>query len=154
MANNAFKIDTGIVVTGANGHFYTPTYFYSTANVSGNTGIAGILTVVGNSSLSNVAVSGTLLPNTVGVAIGNTTLTFDGWFRNIDTSNSILASANGVALGGASNRFNAWFGNTNVSHIITIGTTTLNSTFYTATANNANTVGGVTANGILVRLVS
>jgi len=151
MANTAFKIDNGLVVSGQSADIYSPVKIFSTLNVSSSVTIGGSLTVTGNLTYSNTQISGELVPTSSGIPLGNTANRFDLYARNIYVANNVLPTANGIVLGGVSARFDGYFTNINSNGIITVGTTTLNSTFYAATANNANTVFGLGANGIVVR---
>jgi len=151
MANTAFKIDNGLVVSGQSADIYSPVKIFSTLNVSSSVTIGGSLTVTGNLTYSNTQISGELVPTSSGIPLGNTANRFDLYARNIYVANNVLPTANGIVLGGVSARFDGYFTNINSNGIITVGTTTLNSTFYAATANNANTVFGLGDNGIVVR---
>lgn len=143
-----------------------------TANVTSDVYIGGNLIVNGTTTTTAAAaVSGNQIPTVDGVALGNTINRFDMFIRNgivygylnasangiplgnntsrfditantLNISSGIFPTSNGVALGNTINRFDVYSNQVNVTTTITVGGSTVNSTIYTGTANNANNLNG------------
>lgn len=128
MANNRFKTENSILVTGeSNSQFDTQTLFNANVSVNsavlivngalivGNTGagqtsdltVTGDLIVAGNLVYTNTSVSGGLTPSADGEDLGNTTFRFDGFFSNVNIYGYVNPSTNtiGSALGNTTARW-------------------------------------------------
>ena len=152
MANNRFKVDNGLVVTG-NAEFYQRIDSFANAHfrndlfvVSGNLVVNGTIVyanvVVGNGGIRSIADQQDL---------GNTTNRFNLFGYRVQIDDTLVPIANGVAAGNTTRRFEVFANNLNAT-TITIGSGgSINTTYYSGTASNANTVGNLDANGIIVR---
>jgi hypothetical protein len=151
MANNRFKVDNGLSVTG-NAEFYQRIDAFANAHfnndlfvVSGNLVVNGTLifanVVVGNGGIRSVADQQDL---------GNTTNRFNLFGYRVQVDDTIVPGANGVAAGNTTRRFEVFANNLNAT-TITVGATSINSTYFDGTAKSANTVNGLYANGFIVR---
>jgi len=176
MANTRFKTENSLTVSGeSNSIFYTNTLFNSTVTVNSATiivngalivgnsasgepsdlSVTGSLLVAGNLSYTNTSVSGDLKPTSDGLALGNTTYRFDGYFRNvlIYGTNGIRPSSNttGTTLGDSASR---WVINGNTINLsgkaditgnLFVGTTALKVT----TSSNQVSINTASFNGAL-----
>jgi hypothetical protein len=152
MANNRFKVDNGLVVTG-NAEFYQRIDSFANAHfrndlfvVSGNLVVNGTIVyanvVVGNGGIRSIADQQDL---------GNTTNRFNLFGYRVQVDDTLVPLANGVAAGNTTRRFEVFANNLNAT-TITIGAGgSINATYFSGTASNANTVGNLDANGIIVR---
>lgn len=152
MANNRFKVDNGLVVTG-NAEFYQRIDSFANAHfrndlfvVSGNLVVNGTIVyanvVVGNGGIRSIADQQDL---------GNTTNRFNLFGYRVQIDDTLVPIANGVAAGNTTRRFEVFANNLNAT-TITIGSGgSINTTYYSGTASNANTVGNLDANGIIVK---
>jgi len=152
MANNRFKVDNGLVVTG-NAEFYQRIDSFANAHfrndlfvVSGNLVVNGTIVyanvVVGNGGIRSIADQQDL---------GNTTNRFNLFGYRVQIDDTLVPLANGVAVGNTTRRFEVFANNLNAT-TITIGAGgSINATYFSGTASNANTVGNLDANGIIVR---
>ena len=151
MANNRFKVDNGLAVTG-NAEFYQRIDAFANAHfnndlfvVSGNLVVNGTLiyanVVIGNGGIRAVADQQDL---------GNTTNRFNLFGYRVQIDNTLMPLANGVAVGNTTRRFEVFANNLNAT-TITVGATSINATYFDATAKSANTINGLYANGIVVR---
>jgi hypothetical protein len=151
MANNRFKVDNGLVVTG-NTEFYQRIDSFANAHfqndlfvVSGNLTVNGTLiyanVVIGNGGIRSIADQQDL---------GNTTNRFNLFGYRVQIDDTLVPLANGVLIGNTTRRFEVFSNNLNTT-TISVGATSLNATYYDATAKSANTINGLYANGIIVR---
>ena len=152
MANNRFKVDHGLVATG-NAEFYQRIDAYANAFfnndlfvVSGNLVVNGSLiyanVVVGNGGIRAIADQ---------QDVGNTTNRFNIFGYRVQVDDSLVPLANGVPVGNTTRRFEV-FANTLNATTITIGAGgSINASYFSGTASNANTIGGLLANGFVVR---
>ena len=153
MANNRFKVDNGLAVTG-NSEFYQRIDAYANAYFNNELVlVTGNLTVSGNLNYANITVtSGGILVGVDQAPLGNTTNRFNVFSYNVNVYGSLVPSANGIAAGNTTRRFEIFANSVDVANTITLpGSQSINSTIYTGTASNANTVGNLAANGIIVR---
>lgn len=152
MANNRFKVDHGITATG-NSEFYQEVKVFANMEVQADVFlVTGNLTVQGNLNYANTSIAGDLKPEVDRSDLGNTTNRFDLFVYDATVYNSVLPSVSGKALGSLTQRFDGYFTNVDVSGTVSLsGGNSLNSTYFTGTASNANTIGNLAANGIIVR---
>ena len=151
MANNRFKVDNGLAVSG-NAEFYQRIDAHANAHfnndlfvVSGNLVVNGTLiyanVVIGNGGIRAVADQQDL---------GNTTNRFNLFGYRVQIDDTLVPLANGVAIGNTTRRFEVYANNLNAT-TITVGSTSINSTYFDGTSKSANTINGLYANGIVVR---
>jgi hypothetical protein len=151
MANNRFKVDNGLAVTG-NAEFYQRIDAFANAHfnndlfvVSGNLVVNGTLiyanVVIGNGGIRSIADQQDL---------GNTTNRFNLFGYRVQVDDTLVPLANGVAVGNTTRRFEVFANNLNAT-TITVGSTSINATYFDGTAKSANTINGLYANGIIVR---
>lgn len=151
MANNRFKVDNGLAVTG-NAEFYQRIDAFANAHfnndlfvVSGNLTVNGTLVyanvVIGNGGIRAIADQQDL---------GNTTNRFNLFGYRVQVDDTLVPLANGVAAGNTTRRFEVFANNLNAT-TITVGSTSINSTYFDGTSKSANTVNGLYANGFIVR---
>ena len=151
MANNRFKVDNGLAVTG-NAEFYQRIDAFANAHfnndlfvVSGNLVVNGTLiyanVVIGNGGIRSIADQQDL---------GNTTNRFNLFGYRVQVDDTLVPLANGVAAGNTTRRFEVFANNLNAT-TITVGSTSINSTYFDGTSKSANTVNGLYANGFIVR---
>ena len=78
MANNVFKVDNGLTVSGGDLRVVNANAVDLRANtsVTGDASVSANLAVTGNTSLARTTISGNFLPNANGRVIGDTTSTF------------------------------------------------------------------------------
>lgn len=150
MARTVFKVDTGLSVRG-NSSFYSPVYVYSPLTSNSTFSIDGIITSKSGIDANNIHVSGGITANGTNINIGSLTGRFNLYANNINIDGDLVPNASGKSLGNTSNRWLTFSTRVDVSDRINVGTATINSTFYSATANNADTVYGITDNGFIVR---
>lgn len=152
MANNRFKVDHGLTVTG-NTEFYQRIDSFANAHfrndlfvVSGNLTVNGTLiyanVVVGNGGIRAIADQQDL---------GNTTNRFNLFGYRVQVDDSLVPLANGIPVGNTTRRFEIFANNLNAT-TLTIGAGgSINATYFNGTASNANTINGLYANGFVVR---
>lgn len=153
MANNRFKVDHGLAVTG-NSEFYQRIDAFANAYFNNDLVlVTGNLTVSGNLNYANVSVtSGGIQVGVDQAPLGNTSNRFNLFAYKVEVYGSIVPSANGIQAGNTTRRFEVFANSINVADTINLpGGQVINSTIYTGTASNANTVGNLAANGIIVR---
>lgn len=152
MANNRFKVDNGLAVSG-NAEFYQRIDAHANAHfnndlfvVSGNLVVNGTLiyanVVIGNGGIRAVADQQDL---------GNTTNRFNLFGYRVQIDDTLVPLANGVAVGNTTRRFEVFANNLNATTITVGAGGSINATYFNGTASNANTVGNLDANGIIVR---
>lgn len=151
MANTRFKVDNGLVVTGTT-EFYQRIDSFANAHFQNDLFVvSGNLTVNGSLVYANVAIgTGGIRAVADQQDLGNTTNRFNLFGYRVQIDDTLIPLANGVPIGNTTRRFEVFSNNLNTT-TITIGAASINSTIYTGTASNANTVGGLAANGIIVR---
>jgi hypothetical protein len=152
-ANNRFKVDNGLVASGN-------AIFYDRVDVEANAHFKNDLFVVSG----NLVVNGSLVYANVVIGqggvfliadqqpLGNTSNRFNAFLYDTISYGTIRPNANGGALGTTTARFNIFANNIALTDSITLaGGGGVNSSLYTGTASNANTVYNISANGIVVR---
>jgi hypothetical protein len=154
MANNVFKVDNGLTVSGGDLRVVNANAVDLRANtsVTGDASVSANLAVTGNTSLARTTISGNFLPNANGRVIGDTTSTFDTHTGNNIVYGRLNPVSNGIPLGTASTQ---WDVNARdviaANSIVVAGVVTINSLGVSATTTNANNVYGLTTTGIVVR---
>lgn len=154
MANNVFKVDNGLTVSGGDLRVVNANAVDLRANtsVTGDASVSANLAVTGNTSLARTTISGNFLPNANGRVIGDTTLTFDTHTGNNIVYGRLNPVSNGIPLGTSSTQ---WDVNARdviaANSIVVAGVVTINSLGVSATTTNANNVYGLTTTGIVVR---
>jgi hypothetical protein len=152
MANNRFKVDNGLSVTG-NAEFYQRIDAFANAHfnndlfvVSGNLVVNGTLifanVVVGNGGIRSIADQQDL---------GNTTNRFNLFGYRVQIDDTLVPLANGIAAGNTTRRFEVFANNLNATTITVGSGGSINATYFNGTASNANTINGLYANGFVVR---
>ena len=152
MANNRFKVDNGLVVTG-NAEFYQRIDSFANAHFQNDLFVvSGNLVVNGTLIYANVVVGlGGIRAIADQQDVGNTTNRFNIYGYRVQVDDSLVPLANGVAAGNTTRRFEVFANNLNAT-TITIGAGgSINSVYYSGTASNANTVGGLVDTGIVVK---
>ena len=139
MADTRFKIENGLTVSGAN------TILRDTLEVNANTYVRGDLLFVsgdffigGNIQYTNTSIAGDLVPTTAtGIALGNTSRRFEGFFVNISVSGAATPTANGGSLGNTSNRWFAYTTNIDATGQLTLaGNVAVNTNALVVDASN------------------
>lgn len=154
MANNVFKVDNGLTVSGGDLRVVNANAVDLRANtsVTGDASVSANLAVTGNTSLARTTISGNFLPNANGRVIGDTTSTFDTHTGNNIVYGRLNPVSNGIPLGTSSTQ---WDVNARdviaANSIVVAGVVTINSLGVSATTTNANNVYGLTTTGIVVR---
>jgi hypothetical protein len=161
MANNRFKVEHGLVVSGpsgSNSQFYQEMNIYANTRIEGNLlFISGDLTVQGTTTyVGSIIYTANFIPSVnASLTIGKSSNTWIGHFHDTTFYSTVLPLANGIPLGSLNSRFELFANSGNFANTITVlgtGTTaTLNSIFYSATANNANNVFGLSTTGFVSR---
>ena len=152
MANNRFKVDNGLVVTG-NAEFYQRIDSFANAHfqndlfvVSGNLVVNGTLiyanVVIGNGGIRSIADQQDL---------GNTTNRFNLFGYRVQVDDALVPLANGILIGNTTRRFEVYANNLNATTITVGAGGSINATYFNGTASNANTINGLYANGFVVR---
>ena len=144
MANTTFKIENGFTTVG-NSTLTGDFAVVGNTELRGTSYANGAIYTRGTLTVNNAVIQSNLVPSSNGVLLGSANARFDISANNISVSDSITATANGKTFGSASGRFEVY------ATTVSVNGTVLNSTFYAATANNANNAYGVTSNGIIVR---
>lgn len=152
-ANNRFKVDNGLVASGN-------AIFYDRVDVAANAYFNNDLFVVSG----NLVVNGTLVYTNVTVGtggvllsadqqpLGNTSNRFNAFLYDTISYGTLRPNSNGGALGTTTARFDIFANNITLTNTLQLaGGVTVNSSLYTGTASNANTVYNISANGIVVR---
>ena len=154
MANNVFKVDNGLTVSGGDLRVVNANAVELRANttIAADASVSANLTVSGNTSLARTTISGNFLPTANGRVIGDTTATFDTFTGNNIVSGYLNPTSNGISLGSTSAQ---WDVNARTviaaNAIVVAGVVTINSLGVSATTTNANNVFGLTTTGIVVR---
>jgi hypothetical protein len=152
-ANNRFKVDNGLVASGN-------AIFYDRVDVQANAFFNNDLFVVSG----NLVVNGSLVYANVVIGqggvfliadqqpLGNTTNRFNAFLYDTTSFGTLRPNANGGALGTTTERFQVFANNITVTNTVNFpGGAAVNSSLYTGTASNANTVYNISTNGIVVR---
>jgi hypothetical protein len=153
MANNRFKVDNGLAVSG-NAEFYQRIDAHANAHFNNDLFVvSGNLVVNGTLVYANVVVGlGGIRAIADQQDVGNTTNRFNVFGYRVQVDDTLVPLANGVPMGNTTRRFEVFANTINVADAISLpGGQSINSTIYTGTASNANTVGNLAANGIVVR---
>lgn len=152
MANNKFKADNGIVVSG-NSEFYQRIDAYANAFFNNDLFVvSGNLTVNGTLVYANVVIGqGGIVAVADQQPVGNTTNRFNFFAYNVQVDNYMYPLANGVPMGNTTRRFEVFANTLNTVNITLPSGQSINSTYYSGTASNANTVGGATGTGVYVK---
>lgn len=151
MANTRFKVDHGLAVTG-NAEFYQRIDAHANAFFNNDLFVvSGNLTVNGTIVYANVVVgNGGIRAIADQQDIGNTSNRFNLFGYRVQVDDSLVPLQNNIPMGNTTRRWEIYANNLNTT-TITVGATSLNATYYDATAKSANTINGLYANGIVVR---
>lgn len=121
MANTNFKVESGMLVTGANSTFVTPTTFKSNTTidanlllVNGDFTVTGNLTVVG-STIQDVDIIPLGERN-----IGNNTNRFDAYLNDVNINGTLYPSANNIPLGNTTRRWDTYSSNISATGTVTV----------------------------------
>ena len=152
-ANSRFKVDNGLVASGN-------AIFYDRVDVQANAFFNNDLFVVSG----NLVVNGSLVYANVVVdqggifliadqqPLGNTINRFNAFLYDTTSFGTLRPNANGGALGTTTERFQVFANNITVTNTVNFPSgAAVNSTLYTGTASNANTVYNISTNGVVVR---
>ena len=152
-ANSRFKVDNGLVASGN-------AIFYDRVDVQANAFFNNDLFVVSG----NLVVNGSLVYANVVVGqggifliadqqpLGNTINRFNAFLYDTTSFGTLRPNANGGALGTTTERFQVFANNITVTNTVNFPSgAAVNSTLYTGTASNANTVYNISTNGVVVR---
>lgn len=165
MANTRFKVETGLLVTGANSIFQQEVQV--NANLTVNSDllyVGGNLYVQGDQIISGTTLYDTdIIPlATTGRLLGNSSNRFDVFARNISVSGNLQPNTSGLLLGNTTARWDTYSTNINASGSLTVagsgsigttlaaGNTTVTGFINVSTTANVGTtltVGGNTSIG-------
>ena len=152
-ANNRFKVDNGLVASG-NAIFYDRVDVQANAFFNNDLFVvSGNLTVNGTLVFANVVIgNGGVIPISDQQPLGNTSNRFNAFLYDTTSYGTLRPNANGGALGTTTERFQVFANNITVTNTVNFPSGAgVNSSLYTGTASNANTVYNISANGIVVR---
>jgi len=152
-ANNRFKVDNGLVASG-NAIFYDRVDVEANAHFKNDLFVvSGNLVVNGSLVYANVTIGqGGVLLIADQQPLGNTSNRFNAFVFNTTSYGTLRPDANGGALGTTTARFDVFANNITVTNTVNFPSGAgVNSSLYTGTASNANTVYNISANGIVVR---
>jgi collagen type I/II/III/V/XI/XXIV/XXVII alpha len=152
-ANSRFKVDNGLVASG-NAIFYDRVDMQANAFFNNDLFVvSGNLTVNGTLIFANVVIgNGGVIPISDQQPLGNTTNRFNAFLYDTTSFGTLRPNANGGALGTTTERFQVFANNITVTNTVNFPSgAAVNSSLYTGTASNANTVYNISANGIVVR---
>lgn len=152
-ANNRFKVDNGLVASG-NAIFYDRVDVQANAHFSGNVFVVSQdLIVNGSLVYANVVIGqGGVFLIADQQPLGNTSNRFNAFLYDTISYSTLRPNANGGALGTTTARFDVFANNITVTNTVNFPSGAgVNSSLYTGTASNANTVYNISANGIVVR---
>jgi hypothetical protein len=115
--------------------------------------VSGNLVVNGSLVYANVTIGqGGVLLIADQQPLGNTSNRFNAFVFNTTSYGTLRPDANGGALGTTTARFDVFANNITVTNTVNFPSGAgVNSSLYTGTASNANTVYNISANGIVVR---
>ena len=152
-ANSRFKVDNGLAASGN-------AIFYDRVDVQANAFFNNDLFVVSG----NLVVNGSLVYANVVIGqggifliadqqpLGNTINRFNAFLYDTTSFGTLRPNANGGALGTTTERFQVFANNITVTNTVNFPSgAAVNSTIYTGTASNANTVYNISTNGVVVR---
>ena len=152
-ANSRFKVDNGLAASGN-------AIFYDRVDVQANAFfnnelfvVSGNLTVSGSLVYANVIIGqGGIFLIADQQPLGNTTNRFNAFLYDTTSFGTLRPNANGGALGTTTERFQVFANNITVTNTVNFPSgAAVNSTLYTGTASNANTVYNISTDGIVVR---
>jgi hypothetical protein len=152
-ANSRFKVDNGLVASG-NAIFYDRVDVEANAHFKNDLFVvSGNLVVNGSLVYANVTIGqGGVLLVADQQPLGNTSNRFNAFLFNTTSYGTLRPDANGGALGTTTARFDVFANNITLTNSLQLtGGGGVNSSLYTGTASNANTVYNISANGIVVR---
>ena len=152
-ANNRFKVDNGLVASG-NAIFYDRVDVEANAHFKNDLFVvSGNLVVNGTLIFANVVIgNGGVIPISDQQPLGNTSNRFNAFLYDTTSYGTLRPNANGGALGTTTERFQVFANNITVTNTVNFPSGAgVNSSLYTGTASNANTVYNISANGIVVR---
>ena len=152
-ANNRFKVDNGLVASG-NAIFYDRVDVEANAHFKNDLFVvSGNLVVNGSLVYANVTIGqGGVLLVADQQPLGNTSNRFNAFLYDTISYGTIRPNANGGGLGTTTARFDVFANNITVTNTVNFPSgAAVNSTLYTGTASNANTVYNISTNGIVVR---
>jgi hypothetical protein len=152
-ANNRFKVDNGLVASG-NAIFYDRVDVEANAHFKNDLFVvSGNLVVNGSLVYANVTIGqGGVLLIADQQPLGNTSNRFNAFVFNTTSYGTLRPDANGGALGTTTARFDVFANNITVTNTVNFpGGAGVNSSLYTGTASNANTVYNISTNGIVIR---
>jgi hypothetical protein len=152
-ANSRFKVDNGLVASG-NAIFYDRVDVEANAHFKNDLFVvSGNLVVNGSLVYANVTIGqGGVLLIADQQPLGNTSNRFNAFVFNTTSYGTLRPDANGGALGTTTARFDVFANNITVTNTVNFPSGAgVNSSLYTGTASNANTVYNISANGIVVR---
>jgi hypothetical protein len=152
-ANSRFKVDNGLVASG-NAIFYDRVDVEANAHFKNDLFVvSGNLVVNGSLVYANVTIGqGGVLLIADQQPLGNTSNRFNAFLYDTISYSTLRPNANGGALGTTTARFDIFANNITLTNSLQLtGGGGVNSSLYTGTASNANTVYNISANGIVVR---
>ena len=152
-ANSRFKVDNGLVASG-NAIFYDRVDVEANAHFKNDLFVvSGNLVVNGSLVYANVTIGqGGVLLIADQQPLGNTSNRFNAFLYDTISYSTLRPNANGGALGTTTARFDVFANNITLTNSLQLtGGGGVNSSLYTGTASNANTVYNISANGIVVR---
>lgn len=152
-ANSRFKVDNGLVASG-NAIFYDRVDVEANAHFKNDLFVvSGNLTVNGSLVYANVTIGqGGVLLIADQQPLGNTSNRFNAFLYDTISYSTLRPNANGGALGTTTARFDIFANNITLTNSLQLtGGGGVNSSLYTGTASNANTVYNISSNGIVVR---
>lgn len=150
MANTRFKTENGLLVTGANSHFFDDVYVGNTSynqisnpSVGSNLYVygdllyvAGNLHVIGDEIIGgNTIYNVNIVPGEDGLDLGSVDYQFDGHFANVIVYGFLNPVSNGINLGSSTRRWNLFANSIDVS-----GTSSLNTVSITGATTISNTL--------------
>ena len=152
-ANNRFKVDNGLVASG-NAIFYDRVDVEANAHFKNDLFVvSGNLVVNGSLVYANVTIgTGGVFLTADQQPLGNTSNRFNAFLYDTISFNTLRPNANGGALGTTTARFDVFANNITVTNTVNFPSGAgVNSSLYTGTASNANTVYNISSNGIVIR---
>ena len=152
-ANSRFKVDNGLVASG-NAIFYDRVDVQANAFFNNDLFVvSGNLVVNGTLIFANVVIgNGGVIPISDQQPLGNTSNRFNAFLYDTTSFGTLRPNANGGALGTTTERFQVFANNITVTNTVNFPSGAgVNSSLYTGTASNANTVYNISTNGIVVR---
>lgn len=138
MANTRFKVDNGLTVAGANSVFKDSIAVDANCYVYGDLlYVSGNFYVGGNLTYTNTSVAGDLVPQSTGIALGNNTNRFTGYFYDVSIGNSLTPTTNGLPAGNTTNRWFIYATNVSSTGVLTVaGNVSVNSNALVVDSSN------------------